>query len=496
MPMKLYAHPDNYKTKKILICASYAQLQIDTPAKSDDKTAIGKIPVLETDHGCIFASTAIARYVSRIRRDVGLYGNNLIENGMVDSWVEFSTHELEVPLCTWVYPLMGIFEEVPEATKQAKADVTKAFTVLNNHLLHNTYMVGHQMTLADISIVASISIGMGLVFDAAFCQPFPNLVRWFNTCMAQAEFSKILGKIEIGGAAKGKGGAAPKKEQASPKGSPKAAPKKEEKKKEAPKKEAPKKDAAPAKPAGGGGAVDQAAVDACGNEIRVLKEKLKAEGLSGKKINDHAEVKTLVEKLSKLKAGEAVGGGGGGGGGDKAAEDRKKQMKKVIKEGGKRGVEIEGAADMGGLQYFCTSLEEVQGDLEFIEKSMEAMNAKSDPTEEERKGGSGAIGKMIFSAGPDKLAICAYVPDALTKDNQADVWLKHILTTFGGEVVKGTKGVAVGKIMLNGDKNIFPLKLKEPCITEAISYLKKKGLFPDKDDSDDDYVFGDDDFPS
>merc|ERR1712194_98264 len=34
-------------------------------------------------------------------------------------------------------------------------------------------------------------------------------------------------------------------------------------------------------------------------------------------------------------------------------EDQKKKLKKVIKEGGKRGVEIEGAADMGGLQFFC-----------------------------------------------------------------------------------------------------------------------------------------------
>ena len=26
----------------------------------------------------------------------------------------------------------------------------------------------------------------------------------------------------------------------------------------------------------------------------------------------------------------------------------------VIKEGGKKGVEIEGASDMGGLEFFCT----------------------------------------------------------------------------------------------------------------------------------------------
>merc|ERR1711977_185384 len=76
---------------------------------------------------------------------------------------------------------------------------------------------------------------------------------------------------------------------------------------------------------------------------------------------------------------------------EQLAEERKKQLKKVIKEGGKRGVEIEGAADMGGLGYFCTSMDEPEGDLEMTEKCMEAMNAKSDPTEEERKGGSGAI---------------------------------------------------------------------------------------------------------
>merc|ERR1712087_516400 len=98
------------------------------------------------------------------------------------------------------------------------------------------------------------------------------------------------------------------------------------------------------------------------------------------------------------------------------AEERKKKLKKVIKEGGKRGVEIEGAADMGGLQFFCTSVDEPDGDMEMLEESMTAMNAKSDPTEEERKGGSGHIGKMIFSAGSEQLAIVASLPES-QKDN-------------------------------------------------------------------------------
>merc|ERR1712084_7573 len=86
---------------------------------------------------------------------------------------------------------------------------------------------------------------------------------------------------------------------------------------------------------------------------------------------------------------------------------RADKLKKVIKEGGKRGVEIEGAADMGGLQFFCTSVDLPEGDLDMLVESMTAMNAKSDPTEEERKGGSGHIGKMVFSAGTEQLAVVA-----------------------------------------------------------------------------------------
>merc|ERR1719428_1168726 len=270
---------------------------------------------------------------------------------------------------------------------------------------------------------------MRLVFDEDFRKPYSNVMRWFNTCMAQPEFKKVWGQVQIAG---GKTGGA-KADKA-----------------------AAKKEAAPKK------------------EPAAKQE--------GKDKGGKAEEKK--EEAPKEKTPEQL------------AEDKKKQLKKVIKEGGKRGVEIEGAADMGGLGYFCTSMDEPGGDLEFLEASMTAMNAESDPTEEERKGGSGKIGKMIFSAGDEQLAIVAYVPKDLQGANDAVTWLKHVLGMFNGEFVKGDKGVAVGKVVANHDKNIFPLKVKEPGITEAISFLKKKGLFPDKDDSDDDYVFGDDDFPS
>merc|ERR1719393_75822 len=86
-----------------------------------------------------------------------------------------------------------------------------------------------------------------------------------------------------------------------------------------------------------------------------------------------------------------------------AAKARDKLLKKVIKEGGKKGVEIEGASDMGGLEFFCTTIESPDGDLELLQLAMTSMNAQPEEGAEERKGCSGHVGKMIFSAGVKQL---------------------------------------------------------------------------------------------
>lgn len=439
--MKLFAHPDKDSTKKIFLAAAYSGLDIDLPkgGGADD----GRITVLETDQGCIFTTGAIVRYISRMRRDLGLYGHTLLESGSVDSWYEFCTHELEVPLGAWCMQ-----DAVPaNVVEKATSDVRKALTVINNHLLHYTYMAGDQITLADISVCCVIHTGMKKVLSSAFMSEFGNLKRWFNLCMAQAEFQKILGKVETcSDAAK----PAAKKQEAAAKKEP--APKKEAaaKKEPAPKKEAagkkepaPKKDAAPKKD-------------------------------SGKK--------DAAPKKDEKPADPVV--------------DRKALMKKAVKEGGKRGVEIEGAADMGGLQFFCTAVETPEGDMELLEACIQAMNAKSDPTEEERKGGSGHIGKMIFSAGVEQLAVAAYVPEDKLGELKTEEWLKAVLDTFGGKVSSTSPTCCMGAVKADGDKGIFPLKIREPMILEANNFLRKKGLFPEDNSDDDEMVFGDDDFPS
>jgi len=229
--------------------------------------------------------------------------------------------------------------------------------------------------------------------------------------------------------------------------------------------------------------------------------------------------KLLDKALAEAQSFAGSAGSGGGGAAPKAAsgkQDKKKDkaaaepakdedpeaarkalLKKVIKEGGKRGVEIEGAADMGGLQFFCTAVEFPDGDADLLLESMKAMNAKSDPTEEERKGGSGHIGKIIFSAGVTQLALVAYVPEAKQGELSCEEWLQKVLDSQpGSKLLSKSKDLCVGVVPADEGKGVFPLKIREPMILEANNFLRKKGLFPEDDSDDDEMIFGDEDFPS
>merc|ERR1712094_159571 len=87
-------------------------------------------------------------------------------------------------------------------------------------------------------------------------------------------------------------------------------------------------------------------------------------------------------------------------GGGKMAELDAKKLAKCLKEGGKKGVDIAGAADMTlGLEFFCTTMEQPEGNVDLLEYCMAGANKEVDPDAEERKGGSGHIGKMLLSAG-------------------------------------------------------------------------------------------------
>jgi len=229
----------------------------------------------------------------------------------------------------------------------------------------------------------------------------------------------------------------------------------------------------------------------------------KSKGGSGEAPKEDKKQSKKDKKADKKKGGDDK----------KAADpeaDAKAQAKKlagVVKEGGKKGVEIEGAADMGGLAFFCTTLFEPDGDLELLEKGFAGMNAEIDEEAEERRGGAGNLGKMVFSAGPEFLQIVCNVPVELQEDKEvnglmrkamnAKVWVEYVLSKFAKEspgLVCGEGSdisYAKASIPKNQDIGFFPLKIKDDAMSFAYELLRNNNCIQLNDSSDEGVCHGD-----
>lgn len=165
----------------------------------------------------------------------------------------------------------------------------------------------------------------------------------------------------------------------------------------------------------------------------------------------------------------------------KAQNPEEAKLGRVIKEGSRCGKEISVNSKACGLSFYCTTLAEPQGDFELLKQSLATINAECPD-----------IGKMVFSDGIDKLAVLACIPDTLVIALTCEEWLQGVSQVIGGTIIESTS--TSGSLQIHAGVDLYPIKIKELGVTAAIQILKNKGLFVVEDD--DDYVFGEDDFPS
>mmetsp|Transcript_2876 Transcript_2876/g.3356 ORF Transcript_2876/g.3356 Transcript_2876/m.3356 type:complete len:402 (+) Transcript_2876:22-1227(+) len=208
MSLKIWTYPQNPRAFKGMIAAKYNGVDVAEEAVEMGKTnktpeflqmnPMGKVPVLETPEGAVWESNAIARYCARLNgNQAKLFGRSAIEEAQVEQWLDWVRGEVEVPGAVWLYPIFGIIEENPQATKLAIEDVKKAMDTLDLHLKTRTFLVGHRLTLADIVVSQTLTPFYKMVFDAGFRKKYTNVNRWFNTCVNQKTFIAVAGEVAL-----------------------------------------------------------------------------------------------------------------------------------------------------------------------------------------------------------------------------------------------------------------------------------------------------------
>lgn len=206
---KLYTTKGNVSGFKAMVAALYNGVPLQVPENFDvEKHAstaeylaispLGKVPCLETACGSsIHEPNAILRYIVRANLASQLYGTCPVQQAQVDQFIDFATTSLEAPLNAWTYPIHGLAKYNHQLVEQAMKDVPAALQYLEAHLSTRTFLVGECVTGADIACSLALLDGAKTVFDAKFREPFPNVFRWFMTCVNQPQFVAVIGETVL-----------------------------------------------------------------------------------------------------------------------------------------------------------------------------------------------------------------------------------------------------------------------------------------------------------
>lgn len=108
--------------------------------------------------------------------------------GSIDQWLDYCITTIDPIIASWLYPLMGYLQYNKNTETKAKGDMKNVLEILNNHLLHKTFMVTERVSLADIVLACTLSLCYSKIFDAEFRKNSPNVTRWYLTVVNQPEF--------------------------------------------------------------------------------------------------------------------------------------------------------------------------------------------------------------------------------------------------------------------------------------------------------------------
>ncbi|KAG1054558.1 hypothetical protein G6F43_003428 [Rhizopus delemar] len=200
------SYPTNPRAAKASIAAAYNGLEFNVESfdlakdRNEEflaKFPLGKIPVLESSEVNLFESSAIAYYAAALKEDSALLGKNAVEKALILQWTLFAENEISLHLGNWLYPILGYFPYMKPNVDAATNNFKRALGALDKILLTKTYLVGNEVTFADISVVTALFLAFVNLLDKPTRSEFKNVTRYFTTVANKPIFKKYLGELTL-----------------------------------------------------------------------------------------------------------------------------------------------------------------------------------------------------------------------------------------------------------------------------------------------------------
>lgn len=202
--MKLYHFPASPNSRRVQLTAAHLGIKFDEQqvvdiTKGEQKTPEylelnpnGFTPTLVDGDLVLWESRAIAQYLAEKKPEAGLIGRNEAERADIARWQCWDAGHLMPQMFTLVWELLvkamlKLGAPDQPAVDSANEQVSRFLQILDASLTGRQYLVGGRLTLADLTVAASLTYTDALKLPIG---DFPQVRDWFGRIQALDAWTK------------------------------------------------------------------------------------------------------------------------------------------------------------------------------------------------------------------------------------------------------------------------------------------------------------------
>ncbi|PKX89994.1 glutathione S-transferase psoE [Aspergillus novofumigatus IBT 16806] len=200
----LYTFPgDQCRTIAIKAVAKANGLNLDireTPRTSDHLSIskLGKVPAFQGADGFkLFECMAIALYITSQNEQTTLLGRNKKEYAEIIKWMSFFNTEIVILMTQQLLPQVGVIPYDKDQVELFTNMTQRSVDVVEEYLQDRTFLVGEQLSLADLFCAGNISLGFQYFYGKAWRQEHPNVSRWYEMICHQPIYAAVTEKLQL-----------------------------------------------------------------------------------------------------------------------------------------------------------------------------------------------------------------------------------------------------------------------------------------------------------
>lgn len=151
----------------------------------------GRVPVIDDDGFILWESNTIVRYLSAKYGSGSLCPESLQARADCERWMDWQLTVLSPPLTTILWNLIRIpagQQPDMDLINKAVQGGAKALAMLDQHLADRDYLMGSELTMADIPVGAMTY--RWYAFPGIERPEFPNLQAWYQRLSAREPYQQ------------------------------------------------------------------------------------------------------------------------------------------------------------------------------------------------------------------------------------------------------------------------------------------------------------------